>query len=55
VTDDKKPDSKIVAKPVLAKPPVRPAAPKGPSGPGGRPQAGFGGGKSVMRKAGRGR
>lgn len=55
MTDDKKPASKIAVKPVLAKPAARPAAPKGPSGPGGRPQAGFGGGKAIMRKAGRGR
>ena len=55
MTEDKKPDSKTSAKPVIAKPPARPPAPKGPSGPGGRPQAGFGGGKGMMRKAGRGR
>ena len=55
MTDDKKPESKIPAKPVVAKPAARPPAPKGPSGPGGRPQAGFGGGKAMMRKAGRGR
>ncbi len=55
MTDEKKPESKNLAKPVVAKPPARPAAPKGPSGPGGRPQAGFGGGKAMMRKAGRGR
>jgi len=55
VTDDKKTDPKIPAKPVAAKPPARPPAPKGPSGPAGRPQAGFGGGKGMMRKAGRGR
>ena len=55
MTDDKKPESKTPAKPVAAKPVVRPPAPKGPSGLGGRPQAGFGGGKAIMRKAGRGR
>ena len=55
MTDDKKPESIPAAKPVSAKPPLRPPAPKGPSGPGGRPQAGFGGGKATMRKAGRGR
>jgi hypothetical protein len=55
VTDDKKPDPKNPAKPVIAKPPARPPVPKGPSGPAGRPQAGFGGGKGMMRKAGRGR
>ncbi|CAM3628148.1 hypothetical protein B0G85_0677 [Polynucleobacter brandtiae] len=55
VTDEKKPESKIPAKVTLAKPAARPPAPKGPSGPGGRPQAGFGGGKAMMRKAGRGR
>lgn len=55
MTDDKKPESKTVVKPAISKPPVRPAAPKGPSGPAGRPQAGFGGGKGMMRKAGRGR
>ncbi|WP_162785513.1 hypothetical protein [Polynucleobacter necessarius] len=58
MTDEKKPDSKtpikasVVAKPP---PPARPPAPKGPSGPPGRPQAGFGVGKGMMRKAGRGR
>jgi hypothetical protein len=55
MTDEKKPDAKTVTKPVLAKPAARPPAPKGPTGPGGRPQAGFGGGKAMMRKAGRGR
>ncbi len=55
MTDEKKPESKTPAKSVIAKPPTRPPAPKGPSGPGGRPQAGFGGGKGMMRKAGRGR
>ena len=55
MTDDKKPDPKTPAKPVITKPPARPPAPKGPSGPAGRPQAGFGGGKGMMRKAGRGR
>ncbi|WP_157799270.1 hypothetical protein [Polynucleobacter sp. UB-Domo-W1] len=55
MTDEKKPESKIPAKVTLAKPAARPPAPKGPSGPGGRPQAGFGGGKAMMRKAGRGR
>jgi len=55
VTNDKKPVAKIPAKPIVAKPPLRPAAGKGPQGAGGRPQAGFGGGKAMMRKAGRGR
>ena len=55
MTDEKKTDSKTPVKAIIAKPPVRPAAPKGPSGPAGRPQAGFGGGKGMMRKAGRGR
>lgn len=53
--DEQKSESKAVAKPALVKSPVRPLAPKGPSGPSGRPQAGFGGGKAMMRKAGRGR
>ena len=55
MTDEKNPASKTAGKPILAKPQVRPPAPKGPSGPSGRPQAGFGGGKAMMRKAGRGR
>ncbi len=55
MTEEKKPEAKVVAKPVVAKPAPRPPAPKGPSGPAGRPQAGFGGGKAMMRKAGRGR
>ncbi|SNX28125.1 hypothetical protein SAMN06295945_0446 [Polynucleobacter meluiroseus] len=55
MTDDKKPAAKTPAKPVASKQAIRPPAPKGPSGPGGRPQAGFGGGKAMMRKAGRGR
>jgi hypothetical protein len=55
VTEDKKPDTKTPARAIAAKPALRPAAPKGPQGPGGRPQAGFGGGKAMMRKAGRGR
>jgi len=55
VTDEKKPDSKTPVKVAAAKPPARPPVPKGPSGPAGRPQAGFGGGKGMMRKAGRGR
>ena len=55
MTDEKKPDSKTPVKAVAAKPPARPPVPKGPSGPAGRPQAGFGGGKGMMRKAGRGR
>jgi hypothetical protein len=55
LTEDKKTDSKVPAKAVAAKPPARPPVPKGPSGTAGRPQAGFGGGKAMMRKAGRGR
>ncbi|WP_162784991.1 hypothetical protein [Polynucleobacter necessarius] len=55
MTDEKKPDSKTPVKAAITKPPARPPAPKGPSGPAGRPQAGFGGGKGMMRKAGRGR
>ena len=55
MTDNKKPNPKTPAKLVISKPPARPPAPKGLSGPAGRPQAGFGGGKGMMRKAGRGR
>ncbi|MDH6300333.1 hypothetical protein [Polynucleobacter sphagniphilus] len=55
MTEDKKTDAKTPVRTVAAKPPLRPAAPKGPQGAGGRPQAGFGGGKGMMRKAGRGR
>jgi len=54
LTEDKKTDSKVPAKTVAAKPQARPPVSKGPSGPAGRPQAGFGGGKGIMRKAGRG-
>lgn len=56
MTDDKKPVAKVPTKPVvLAKPALRPQPSKGPQAGGGRPQAGFGGGKGMMRKAGRGR
>ncbi|MCE7506318.1 hypothetical protein LZG75_08700 [Polynucleobacter sp. IMCC30063] len=54
MTEEKKPASKNPAKPAAGKPPARPVA-KGPQSLGGRPQAGFGGGKGMMRKAGRGR
>ncbi len=55
MTDDKKPVAKTPARAVVAKPPARPPAGKGPQGGSGRPQTGFGGGKGMMRKAGRGR
>ena len=55
MTEEKKPPVKNPARPVVAKPPVRPPAGKGPQGAGGKPPSGFGGGKGMMRKAGRGR
>ena len=55
MTEEKKPAAKTPARPVIAKPPVRPPAGKGPQGAGGKPPSGFGGGKGMMRKAGRGR
>ena len=55
MTDDKKPAVKVPAKPVTTKPALRPQVSKGPGAGSGRPQAGFGGGKGMMRKAGRGR
>ena len=53
VTDEKKP----LAKPAVKAPklPTRPPMSKGPQSMGGKPQQGFGGGKGMMRKAGRGR
>ncbi|MFZ4114602.1 MAG: hypothetical protein ACOYKL_05680, partial [Polynucleobacter sp.] len=53
VTDEKKP----LAKPAVKAPkvPQRPPTGKGPQSLGGKPQQGFGGGKGMMRKAGRGR
>ncbi|MBJ7379512.1 MAG: hypothetical protein JHC80_02050 [Polynucleobacter sp.] len=53
MTDEKKPAIKIPVK--TAKPPAKPPVAKGPQALGGRPQQGFGGGKGMMRKAGRGR
>lgn len=55
MTEDKKTDAKTPVRATTAKPAARPPSPKGPQGAGGRPQAGFGGGKGMMRKAGRGR
>ena len=53
MTDEKKP----LAKPAVKAPkvPQRPPTGKGPQSLGGQPQQGFGGGKGMMRKAGRGR
>ena len=53
MTDEKKPVAKPAVK--VPKPPMRPALGKGPQSMGGKPQQGFGGGKGMMRKAGRGR
>jgi hypothetical protein len=54
VTDEKKP---LATKPAVKAPkaPQRPPTGKGPQSLGGKPQQGFGGGKGMMRKAGRGR
>lgn len=53
MTDEKKPPTKSAVK--APKLPVRPPLAKGPQSMGGKPQQGFGGGKGMMRKAGRGR
>lgn len=53
MTDEKKPLAKSAVK--APKLPVRPPLAKGPQSMGGKPQQGFGGGKGMMRKAGRGR